>query len=165
MVWVGGLQSDVVDVRCASRDMLMSRKPSEALPALRQLLVTTESPNARNAAALVLREYEDEAALPLLVRLVEDPRTIGHRGTLVWAMAPFDYIDHVELLVRLLIEDGWEASQMALLLLEEAEGEVAGDVMDRCRLRLREALAVAPSQRRESISFALEMFEDSDLSV
>ena len=135
--WVDGLSSGSAEVASTSRDSLIRYAPPEALPHLRRLLAETQSASARNRVALVLRELKDAESVPILIQLLTDPRTEGHRGTLVWALAPFNYLEHIELLVDLLIADGWEASQMALLLLEEGEGTLSDHVWDACERRLR----------------------------
>lgn len=81
-----------------------------AAPILIEMLQKTNEPAIRNAAAVGLRELGDERALCPLLSLINDPKTEGNRGTLIYALEGFDCSKLLPLLTELVITGNFEVS-------------------------------------------------------
>jgi len=106
------------------------------------------NPIARNSAALTLSDRGDVGCVPIIVDLLQDPKTLGFRGTLLYALEPFDCRELLELLVELVITGGFEVRHQALQNIAQIEGVIALDVWELCSERIQQALQDASEDRR-----------------
>ncbi len=85
-----------------------------------QLLKELQSadPQARNKAALVLRDIA-EAAVPALLRAIHEPANENNRGTLVYALGVFNCSEHFSALFSLAVSGNYEVQCHALSILQE----------------------------------------------
>ena len=102
----------------------------------------------------------------VIVDLLQQDRTRGARGTLLYALRPFDCGSVLPLLVDLVVEETREAAREAAYLISEIE-IVSAETWVPLRNRLRTAYeavdppyAVNDPERRVVIGFLLEFFED-----
>jgi HEAT repeat protein len=130
-----------------------------AVPFLLDLLMTTNDPSIRNAAAVGLRELRDSRAVPYLISLLNDPRTEGNRGTLLYALQELDCSGYLPLLVDLVIGGGWEVSHEALLAIESSKSKISAQDRDFCARKLRAALPQASGYKVELLEELTEMFD------
>ena len=94
------------------------KKCKEAVPFLIEILKNTENHKLRNAIALALSDIGSAEAMVPIVNLISDPKTRGNRGTLLYALRPFDYLEYYEILFRCVLEDNFEVSRTSLNLIE-----------------------------------------------
>jgi hypothetical protein len=118
-----------------------------AVPVLIMLLQGTADPRVRDAAAVALRELGDARAVAPLLRLIQDPKTENHRGTLVYALEPFDCAAHFPLVIELIVGGGFEVSRQAALLLDGIETPIESEALQAGRCAVEDALASAPSDQ------------------
>ncbi len=118
---IGTLAQDDPELACAAAERIADRDLRAALPKLREVLSTTDQSNLRNTCALALSDMLDDRCVERLLALLQDPKTAGRRGTLLYALRPFDLAPHLALLVEIALTDGYEARHTALDLLEEFE--------------------------------------------
>ena len=132
-----------------------------ALPILLELLQTTNNHAIRDAIAVTLRELRDERALQPLVSLIKDPKTAGHRGTLLYALEVFDCAPILPLLVDLVITGNFEVSHQAFLLIESIESEIDDETWTTCLRQVKDALEQAEDEKNHLLSELLDLFEAS----
>lgn len=148
---------------------LGDRRAYGAVPAMLEVLGATSDASVRNSVAYALSAMRVPEAFEVVVDLLRQERTRGARGTLLYALRPFDCTSILPLLVDLVIEDAWESAREAAYLITEVEIVSAETWMPlRNRLRMAYETADAPCavkdpERRKIIGFLLQFFEeDSD---
>jgi HEAT repeat protein len=132
----------------------------EAVPVLRRVLSSTDDSRIRNACAIALSDLRDEGCVELIARLLRDPRTAGHRGSLVYALENFDSRPLFSLLVEIAAMDGFEARHEAFGLLCAIEGDIDPAVLGDAKIVARDALKQAPDERRNSNLDLVELLEE-----
>lgn len=100
-------------------EQLGAKKSVESLPVLIKILSETDDTVLRNAIALALSDIGDVSAVKPLIILIEDPKTNGKRGTLLYALQSFDCSQYIDLFIKLLLEDSFEASRESFILIEK----------------------------------------------
>jgi hypothetical protein len=65
----------------------------------------------RNAAALALSDMKIPEAFDAITELLNDPRTQRARGTLLYALDPYDNATNLELYVDLAITGNWRSAE------------------------------------------------------
>lgn len=140
---------------------LGQRNAVESAPRLLEVLRTTENAPVRNAAALALSDMRIPEAFDAITELLSDPRTRRSRGTLLYALDPYDNAQNLELLVDLAITGNWEVSRSAYGLITGINTDIGDDLWDRLRSRLEAAADTADDeQRAEVITPLLELFKE-----
>jgi HEAT repeat protein len=100
------------------------------IPYLLELLMETESGILRNEIALILSDYNVEEVVSLIIELLQSPKTIGYRGSLVGALEPFDYKPYSKLLLELMLNDNYEVRRRSFTLLEPILEELSESEKD-----------------------------------
>lgn len=118
-------------------------------------LLSCEDAAERNALAIALSDAQVPGTFEALVALLTDARTAGARGTLLYALEPYDCAPIFALLVELVLTDGFEASHQALVLID-ATPVVDAVVLAAAIDRAHQALRTADAQRRPIIEQLIE---------
>jgi HEAT repeat protein len=92
---------------------LRTRRRSRA-SIITRILEKAESPRVRNAAALALADMRMTSAKEKLINVLKKPETRGCRGTILYALEELGVNLPLSLLVDLILNDSYEASQEAL---------------------------------------------------
>jgi hypothetical protein len=125
-----------------------------------EVLVETEDHALRDALALALSDLDEERLLPAVADLLADPKTRGHRGSLLYALEPLDCRPILRLLVELAVTGGFEVARQALLRIEAIEGEIDPGVWEACARRIHEVRAdETDPERQEWLAEVAEVFE------
>ena len=134
------------------------------VPYLRNLLKTTENHRIRNEVALALLDFKDKRAIPVIAQLLVAPKTINHRGTLIYVLSEFSpYIgDYLPLLVDLVVTGGFEVSRQAFIAIEEIEGEIDEDIWLQCKQKITEGMKNSSGDKAEILRDLYELFEDEE---
>lgn len=152
---------DSQEVVAAARE-LASRQEGSAAPQLLEVLRTTHDATVRNAVALALSDLKYPQAFDVLVDLLNQERTRGHRGTLLYALGAFDCSSILSLLVDFVIEGSFEVSREALSLLAGIETELDEGTWTACTERVQSALVVASQERHPLLVELMGFFEQDD---
>lgn len=119
-------------------------KDIQAIPLLIEYLQRTENPLLRNSIALTLSDIGNEEVVQPLIDVINDPKTLGYRGTLLYALEPFDCSAHLETLIYHLINGNFEvqaqAQAQAYQLIESIKGEISDEVLLNCIIEVKEEL-------------------------
>lgn len=108
---------------------ISSDRYDEAVPVMLKHITLTQNPGIRNALAIALRDIGNENAISPLIDLINDPKTLGSRGTLLYALEPFDCTEHLESIVQQFLTGNFEVQAMAYQLLESMDGKVPADAL------------------------------------
>jgi hypothetical protein len=152
------LQGDDADAAIAAAGALADRGGDDVADQLLAVLRATNDGGVRNAVALALGDRGEPRAFEAIVRLVQDPRTEGNRGTLLHALRGFDCAPILPLLIDLVIEGSFEVSREALDLLSDVNADFDEETGSRYVEKLEQALASASVERRPVIEELLSMF-------
>ncbi len=125
-------------------------------------LENTEESEIRNRAALILSDLKELRAIDIIVKLLKSEKTQGKRGTLVYALEPFNNTALLPLLIDLVITDGWEASREAFHLVENMSGEIDEEVWDSCRAKIHIAIQSADEERMPLLEDLLMLFKGGE---
>lgn len=113
---------------------LLARELDGATELVFKRMLTTNNILIRNALALVVRDHKSAGGAEVLTQLLADPRTERARGTLLYALAAFEYPNILKLLVNFVLYGSFEVSHQAYLLIAEA-------TFDFPRIDLRQCIA------------------------
>ncbi|MGK7377617.1 HEAT repeat domain-containing protein [Planococcus sp. 1R117A] len=111
-----------------------------AVPVLLKHITQTPNPGIRNALAMALRDIGNEEAVLPLIDLINNPKTLRNRGTLLYALEPFDCTGHLETLVHHFLTGNFEVQAMAHQLLESMDGKVPADALLKSLQKVKERL-------------------------
>lgn len=132
----------------------------EVISILIKYIALTENPGIRNALAIALRDIGNEKAIIPLIDLIKDPKTIGNRGTLLYALEPFDCTGHLEVIVEQFLTGNYEVQATAYQLLESMDGKVSTDDLLRSLQQVKERLKEIERQHdlhTEVLDFLFDM--------
>ncbi|WP_419873378.1 HEAT repeat domain-containing protein [Candidatus Pristimantibacillus sp. PTI5] len=81
-------------------------------------LRNTDNKILRNEIAIALSDIRNPMAVEPIIELLMNPKTLGNRGSLLYALRPFDYSSHLELLVDFMINGSFEVRYESKNLLQ-----------------------------------------------
>lgn len=132
-----------------------------ALPILIELLQATNNHAIRDAIAVAIRDLKDDRACEPLVLLLKDPKTIGHRGTLLYALELFDCASILPLLVDLVLTGNFEVSHQAFLLIESIDSEIDELPFPTSLNLVENALDQAKGEKADLLKELFDLFNSS----
>lgn len=135
------------------------RKDKKAVPFLIKHLKATEDNQLRNCIAIALSDIGATEAVKPLLLLLNDPKTINNRGTLLYALEAFDISDSFENIVDLLFEDNFEVSRHSLILIESMAQNVSNEIKDRCLLKINKKVEFY-TDKVDFLTEAIEIIEN-----
>jgi HEAT repeat protein len=134
------VESNKMDIVESMLEDIGKNKVKEAIPLLIEYLKSTENNILRNSIALTLSDIGSEEAVEPLIDMINHPKTLGVRGTLIYALKPFDCSGHLETLVFHLITGNFEVQAEAYQLIETINSEVSDEVLLKSIIKVRDAL-------------------------
>jgi hypothetical protein len=133
------------------------KKYENAVPLLIEYLKSTENHRIRNAIAISLSDIGSKKAIEPLIEMINDPKTLGYRGSLLYALKPFDCSAHLETLVYHMLTGKFEVQANSYQLIEEnINADVTDEVLLKCILKVKKQLDELERQQ-EILSDALEI--------
>ena len=162
--YITQLRSDRQDLAIKAAHALGDLGDQRAVPVLIEILQTTTHSAIRDAVAVGLRELKDERAIQPLVSLIADPKTEGHRGTLIYALEEFDCTCLLDFLVDLVITGNFEVSHQAFLAITSIESGVDPETLDSLLQQVKIALPEATPEKVELISDLKELLMEMKLT-
>jgi len=121
-------------------DGMSADQHQEATKILIKHLTQTEDKNLRSLLAIALRDSGNEEAISPLINLLSDSRTLGSRGTLLYALESFDCTAHLEIIIHQFLTGNFEVQAGAFQLIESMNGNVSGDVLLESLQKVKERL-------------------------
>jgi len=137
------------------------RKNVEEVPLLIHNLVNTDNNILRNAIAIALSDIGSVEAIEPLISMLSHPKTIGARGTLMYALEAFDCSAYAELITDFLSEDSFEVSRQSLILLESNAANISIEVKQRCIKKIQDKIEFLHN-KIEFLSESLEVLADKE---
>lgn len=98
---------------------LVHLQDKRAIPYLLSLLSSTDDTIIRNSAALALGDMRANEAVTALIKLINDPKNINKRGTLIYALQSLDCSKVIKDVVKIICDGNFECREMALQIIEE----------------------------------------------
>lgn len=135
-------------------------KNKEAIPVLIKYLEETDNGILRNEIAIALSDIGCTQAVEPIINVLRSAKTIGNRGTLLYALESFDYSRYIELIAELLFDDSFEVSRQALVLIESIIGDISNDTKQKIAANIRAEI----DDLQDKIDFlqeSLNMFIDN----
>lgn len=140
------------------------QKNTDAVPLLIHYLVITDDNNIRNAIAIALSDIGSTEAIEPIISMLRHPKTIGARGTLLYALESFDCSNHVELITELLFDDTFEVSRQSFLLLESNINKIPIGMRRKCIERIQDKIKCM-NDKIEFLSESLKRLTDKSLDL
>jgi hypothetical protein len=78
----------------------------------------TDEASVRNAAAIAMADHEVHGGAGSLIEQIASPKTLGRRGTLLYALEEMGVHVPLDLLLQIVMEDGYEGREQALDLID-----------------------------------------------
>ncbi|KPB03127.1 HEAT repeat domain-containing protein [Bacillus sp. CHD6a] len=151
------LENDNQEVVYSLLEKIGKNKHNEAIPLLIHYLKCTHNHMLRNSIALSLSDIRNEVAIEPLIETINDPKTLGYRGTLLNALKPFDCSPHLETLIYHLLTGNYEVQMNSYQLIEESiKSKIDDEVLLNCILKVKKELDEIERQQ-DILSDALEM--------
>lgn len=105
---------------------------------------------------LDLSETHDERLLPILIDLLQDPRTDGCRGNFLTALREYDYLPYSDILIRFVCEGNWELRTKSAQMLLQIKDRLSSDVLYELEKHTKDALNDADDKRQLLCEFREE---------
>jgi HEAT repeat protein len=150
------VESNKMDIVESILEEIGRSKLKETIPLLIEYLKSTESSRLRNSIAITLSDIESEEAVEPLIEMINHPKTLGARGTLLYALKPFDCSRHLETLIYQLITGNFEVQLQAYQLIEVINSEISDEVLLKCIVKVKDGLNEIERQH-QILSDTLEM--------
>lgn len=132
-------------------------KIKDAVPLLIRFLKSTENHRIRNSIAIALSDIGDEEAVTPLMEMINDPKTLGYRGSLLYALKPFDCSAYLETLVHHLLTGNFEVQANSYELIEDnIKSTISDEVLLNCIVKVKKELGEI-ELKKDILSDALEM--------
>lgn len=158
---VKNIQLDELEIAKYVEEVEKIGSRDELLKSIRMRLVDASYIKERSIYCGLIREFNDKESLPLLWRLIAQDETKGRRGSLVFAMENMNPVDYLEKLVDLAINDNNEVMFNSLDVIDNIEGYIDGDTLEKCITKLQTALKnTMPEWRKEALTLLLEEFQE-----
>jgi uncharacterized protein (UPF0147 family) len=87
-------------------------------------LRTTENHLLRNQIALTLSDLKCQEMVDVIIELIQDPKTNGYRGTLIYSLEPLIYLDHIDIILDLCLNGNLEVKLQSLQLIKQVKGKI-----------------------------------------
>jgi HEAT repeat protein len=123
------------------------------------ILESATSSRVRNAAALALADLRAHDAKERLIDLLLRADTAGARGTLLFALEQLGADVPLPTLVRIIMEDAYEAREEALSFIETGRIEYTPEDLAHCENMLEGASAAADGERLQAFRRALRYLQ------
>ncbi|UYO04686.1 HEAT repeat domain-containing protein [Paenibacillus sp. PSB04] len=134
-------------------------KDIAAAPLLLELLTTTENHLIRNQTAIALSDMGCQEAVEPIIELLQDPKTLGYRGSLLYALEPLNYSKHIDILLEFVISGNFEVSRNSFLLLEQVKDQITPELKQKYRNKINTII----EGLEEEIEFLEETIEELNL--
>ncbi|MGF9698671.1 HEAT repeat domain-containing protein [Paenibacillus sp. MABNR03] len=121
-----------------------------------KLLETTENNVLRNQTAIALSDLGDERAVEPLIQAIMDPRTVGSRGTLLYALENLDYILHIEHIIPSIGDTSLDVCAQSFMLLEQLKDRLSDEQILRCQQVIEHEIK---HNERKLLVVALDMLQ------
>lgn len=100
----------------------------EYITLLINYLEKTDNDNIRNSIALALSDMGCTDIIEPIIKLLQDPKTLGKRGSLLAALEPFNYSSCVEMLISFIYEGNFEVSRKSFELVKAIIKDIPDDI-------------------------------------
>lgn len=130
---------------CFLHDLGSERK-EENFSMLCDVLISDTNWKYKNAAAVGLRDYGDDRAIPILFQAINDPGNKDRNGTFVYALQTLDCRGVIVELADLICNGDYEVSEMALQAIETLKSPIPADVRGKACALLNAKLATVNSE-------------------
>ncbi|WP_409294247.1 HEAT repeat domain-containing protein [Peribacillus sp. SCS-26] len=155
-VLIDALMNERLEEAASLLEKAGQMKDKEAVPILINYLKSTENHNLRNSIALALSDIGDEKAVKPLIEMINDPKTLGHRGSLLYALKPFDCSAYLETLIKHLLTGNLEVQLTSFELIEEnVHSPVRDEVLLNSILKVKNELSEI-ERKKDLFTEALE---------
>ena len=132
------------------------KKDTTQFPFLIELLKSTDDKILRNEIAIALSDIGGDRAVEPLIEVITDPKTLGSRGTLLYALENLNYIVHIEKIIPFIGDSSLEVSAQSFMLLEQMMDKLSASQNLRCQQRIEMQLSHNQSKLLE---VALDMLK------
>jgi hypothetical protein len=88
----------------------------------------TKNHAIRNQIALIFSDSHYNAAIPFIIKKINDKDLYNRNGTLVYALENLDSLEYYIDIIKIICEQGYEARFMAYSIIEKLSVSVSNDV-------------------------------------
>ncbi|MES2060675.1 MAG: hypothetical protein V4456_02060 [Bacteroidota bacterium] len=90
----------------------------------------TKNHAIRNQIALIFSDSHYNAAIPFIIKKINDEDLYNRNGTLVYALEGLDSLAYYVDVIKIICEQGYEARLMAYSIAEKLSGSISTDVKE-----------------------------------
>jgi len=140
-------------------DEIVEKNYIESVSFLIQQLETTNNHVLRNKIALTLSDMACDDVVAPIINLLNDPKTLGYRGTLLYALSPFDYSPFADVLLGFLVTGNYEVRHNSFSLLEPIIKKIPNELMEKYIVDIESEIKEL-SDKMNFLSDALDMLHE-----
>ncbi len=150
---------DSESIRAAAR-AIAEHRVLEAVPAMLEVLDSSNDPNVWNPVAIALGDMRIQEAKEHIVALVKNPKTMKSRGSLLYALQQgLDYRDESPMLTEMCISGNYEVRGEAATALVAIASSLSGELRNEVALKLRHSAEFGSGELSEFFCAVLDDFE------
>ncbi|WP_020616446.1 HEAT repeat domain-containing protein [Paenibacillus daejeonensis] len=153
------LQNNEINEACLLIEELADNNDAMLTDYLIKQLELTEEPLIRIQIALTLSDMACQDAVEPIIKLLQDPKTLGYRGSLLYALAPLHYSEHIDLLFELMMTGNFEVSRQSYLLLEKIIDDIPLNKRQEYKLKIKKHI----EDMEDKIDFLTDAIDELNL--
>jgi len=153
------IQNNQIEKALHLIEEIRDKNEADAMKYLLEQLIYTDNHIVRNKIAIVLSDMGCQEAVEPIISLLRDPKTMGNRGTLLYALEPLNYTEHFDLLFEMLLNGNYEVSRQSFILLERAKDSISQNLKQESKLKLSKAI----EDLEDKINFLIDVINELKL--
>lgn len=153
------IQNNQIEKALHLIEEIRDKNEVDAMKYLLKQLRYTDNHIIRNKIAIVLSDMGCQEAVEPIISLLKDPKTMGNRGTLLYALEPLNYTEYFDILIELLLNGNYEVSRQSFILLERAKESISQNIKQESKLKLSKAI----EDLEEKIDFLIDVINELKL--
>lgn len=153
------IQNNEIDQALEIIEEMGNNKEVSAISYLLEQLKITENHLLRNQIAIALSDMSCQEAVEPIINLLKDPKTLGYRGSLLYALEPLNYSEHLRLLFEFIMTGNFEVSRQSFILLEQAKESILQPLRQEYKRKIYKEI----ENLKDKIDFLTEAIEEFEL--
>ncbi|WDE10480.1 hypothetical protein [Thalassomonas haliotis] len=155
------IKLDKIDIEIVIEDIKKNKNIDDILFSIHQLIADELYLNDLSTLCGLIKGIDNRKSLPVLWKLILDDSTKNRRGSLLYAMEDMNPIEYLEQLIDLVLSDNFEVLSNSMAIIDNLEGYIDGDTLEKCILKIESALEKPMQEwRKEALILLIEEFEE-----
>lgn len=123
-------KTDTVEQISDKLEVIVADDNRTATGELLDLLESVQDGGIRNSIAIALSDWQEERAVPILLRLLRSNATKNNRGTLIYALQAYDCVPYLPQIAQQICEGNFEVKENAIQIFIDLPEQITEQALD-----------------------------------